>query len=49
MFVIEGEITIENKKLGKRDGLGVSETKKFKIQAKDNSRILLMEVPININ
>lgn len=49
VFVIEGEITIENKKLGKRDGLGIFETEKFKIQAEANSKILLMEVPMNIN
>ena len=46
VFVIEGEILIENKILNKRDGFGISEAENFKITANENSEILLMEIPM---
>ncbi|HAF30538.1 MAG TPA: hypothetical protein DCG75_15960 [Bacteroidales bacterium] len=49
VFVINGKITIENQELNMRDALGISETKEFKIKAESDSRILLIEVPMNIN
>lgn len=49
IFVIEGEITVENKLLGKRDGFGISEIKKFSIKAENDSKVLLIEIPMNIN
>ncbi|MFO7829759.1 MAG: pirin family protein [Bacteroidales bacterium] len=49
IFVIEGSISIENQQLNKRDGLGISEIKNFGISASENSKILLMEVPMKIN
>ncbi|PLX12533.1 MAG: hypothetical protein C0597_13065 [Marinilabiliales bacterium] len=48
-FVIEGKITIDNHKLEKRDALQISETKEFNIRAEKDSRILLIEVPLQIN
>ena len=48
-FVIEGEITIENHKLGNRDAVQITETKEFNISAEKDSRILLIEVPMQIN
>jgi len=47
-FVLEGEAEIEGQKLEKRDGFGIWETKKINIKASDNSKILLMEVPMTI-
>ena len=44
-FVIEGEVSIDNQALSRRDGLGISETDSFKIKANGNAELLLMEVP----
>lgn len=49
VFVIEGKITIVNHELNKRDGLGISETSSFKINTINDSRILLMEVPMQLS
>lgn len=48
IFVIEGEASIENNLLNSRDGIGISEVKKFNITVHKNSRLLLMEVPMQI-
>ncbi|MFP4024551.1 MAG: pirin family protein [Thiohalospira sp.] len=49
IFVIEGSISIENNLLNTRDALGITETKKFNITATSDCKILLMEVPMQIN
>jgi len=46
-FVIEGSIEVAGDHLEKRDALGVWDTESFSISAAPNSRILLIEVPIN--
>ena len=46
-FVIEGEIKINEIELDSRDGVGISETDTFKVTAKSNAEILLMEIPMN--
>lgn len=48
VFVLEGEAEINNEKLGKRDGIGVWETKSLQVKASPNTQLLLMEVPMNI-
>jgi redox-sensitive bicupin YhaK (pirin superfamily) len=45
-FVIDGEVTINDKKLSRRDGLGISETDKLEIKADADAELLLMEVPM---
>lgn len=45
-FVIEGEVTINDQKLSRRDGLGITETDQIKIVAESQAELLLMEVPI---
>ena len=47
VFVIEGEATVAGNELNRRDGLGVSETQEIKISVKSDSKILIMEVPMN--
>lgn len=47
-FVIEGGMTIEEQKAGKRDAIGLWETKQFDIQIEANSTILLMEIPMQL-
>lgn len=48
VFIIEGQIKIEDQELNKRDGLGISEVNSIDIQSPSDSRILLMEVPMHI-
>ena len=47
-FMIEGRASIEGESLEKRDALGVWETESFSITAEENSRILLVEVPMKL-
>jgi redox-sensitive bicupin YhaK (pirin superfamily) len=46
-FVIEGAVQVNGIELDKRDGIGISETQSFEIKASADSKILLMEVPVN--
>ena len=48
-FVIEGEVNINDQVLSKRDGMGIWEIDQISFEAKANSKILLMEVPLTIN
>jgi redox-sensitive bicupin YhaK (pirin superfamily) len=45
-FVIEGDITLNQIVLNRRDGLGITGEKDFQICANANSEILLMDVPV---
>lgn len=45
-FVLEGEVEINNEKLLTRDGFGIWDTESFKVNASENARVLLMEVPM---
>ncbi|EAQ99626.1 pirin family protein [Maribacter sp. HTCC2170] len=45
-FVLEGDITIENQTLNKRDGFGIWDIDKITIKADSNSKLLLMEIPM---
>lgn len=46
-FVLEGKFTIGGQELLKRDGLGVWDTVTVPVEASGDSRILLLEVPMN--
>lgn len=48
LFVLEGEIEIDNTSLQKRDAIGFWNETNFTIQASQNSQILLMEVPMEL-
>jgi redox-sensitive bicupin YhaK (pirin superfamily) len=47
LFLIEGKITIDNESLSRRDGIGIWETDEFSITANENSKVLLIEIPMN--
>jgi quercetin 2,3-dioxygenase len=47
VFVIDGNITINDQKLNKRDGFGVWNTDKISIAVDNDAEILVMEVPMN--
>lgn len=45
-FVIEGDVTINDQKLNRRDGLGITEADSLNIKADSDAELLLMEVPM---
>jgi len=47
VFVIEGEVEIDNQLLQKRDALSISKTVAFEMKFKQASKLLLIEVPLN--
>ena len=48
VLVLEGKVTINGNVLDTRDGLGISDTKSFTMDATEDARVLLMEVPMII-
>lgn len=46
IFVLEGEITMLDQKLGKRDGFGIWETDGFTVSADCDAELLIMDVPM---
>jgi redox-sensitive bicupin YhaK (pirin superfamily) len=47
-FVLEGSVTIDGQQLSKRDGYGVWDTESVNIKTTPGSKILLMDVPMNL-
>lgn len=47
-FILEGNSIIAGQSLNKRDGFGIWNTNKIEIQTEENTKILLMEVPMTI-
>ncbi len=48
VFIIKGGATINEKKIEKRDGMGIWGIDKIEIKANTNSKILIMEIPMKI-
>ena len=48
LFVIEGQINIENQTLEKRDGFGIWNTDEIKYKAEKSTKVLVMELPMEI-
>lgn len=48
MMVVEGEVTIDQEILGRRDAIGFWEESEFKITANKESQVLVMEVPMEL-
>lgn len=46
VFVLEGNAIINGQKLGRRDALGIDSNKEFKVDCIEDSRILLLDVPM---
>lgn len=46
VMVIEGEISIDNEFLSKRDAIGIFQTNNFNISSKSNTQLLFIEVPM---
>ncbi len=47
VFVLNGDVTINNQSLNKRDGFGVWDVNQLDIKADTDAEILLMEIPMN--
>jgi redox-sensitive bicupin YhaK (pirin superfamily) len=48
VFVLEGDVEINSEQLSKRDGMGIWDTETIHVKATDNTRVLLMDVPMNL-
>lgn len=48
VMVIEGEITIANEQLHEKDAVGISESSTFAVTTSTNSKVIVIEVPMNI-
>src|SRR3989338_1894644 len=46
-MIVEGEVQVHEQVLGKRDALGLWEIEKVQFFANTNSRLLVIEVPMN--
>jgi redox-sensitive bicupin YhaK (pirin superfamily) len=46
LFVLEGEVVVDNEVLSRRDAIGLSDVNKASTLANQNSSLLLMEVPV---
>ena len=47
-FILDGEVEIDGQILSKRDGIGIWDTDRFNVKALNDTRILLMEVPMSL-
>jgi hypothetical protein len=47
LFVISGKINLLNQELSDRDAIGITETEQFSIKAGEESRFVIIEVPMN--
>lgn len=48
-FVLEGSLSIAGQDLSKRDGFGIWDTDEITVKASENARVLLMDVPMDMN
>jgi redox-sensitive bicupin YhaK (pirin superfamily) len=47
-FILEGEVEVAGHKLSRRDGIGIWDTAEIDFNSLSDSRVLLMEVPMNL-
>ena len=47
VFVIEGEVTVDNNTLSPRDAIGIWDVDNIEVKTKNGSRLLFIEVPMN--
>ncbi|MEO6167112.1 MAG: pirin family protein [Chitinophagales bacterium] len=48
VFILEGDVTVNGQSMKTRDGLGISNSTEIILNTESNSKILLIEVPMNI-
>lgn len=49
LFVLEGKVKVSDKELSKRDGIGIWEVDELIVSSLEDSRVLLMEVPLQLS
>lgn len=49
VFVLEGDVMINDQLLAKRDGYGLWDTKSFHLKTKSEAKVLVMDVPMDLN
>ena len=47
LFVIDGEITLDDETLGPRDAIGIADAKEISFKAGKDSQLLVIDVPMN--
>ncbi|MEM7647393.1 MAG: pirin family protein [Pseudomonadota bacterium] len=47
VFVLEGEVGVADETLAEKDGMGIEDSQRFVVNAKDYSRVLVIEVPMS--
>lgn len=47
VFVIDGQLTIADITLGKRDAIGLWDTHKYQVEAQQDSKFIIVEVPMD--
>jgi len=47
LFVIEGQISLAGELLNRRDAIGLNDIDEFMFTAEENSKVLIMELPMN--
>lgn len=48
VFILEGDVTVNGQSMKKRDGMGISNATEITIKTESDSKILLIEIPMNI-
>lgn len=48
VFVLAGSVTVEGEELSARDGMGIWGTESFQVEASEDARVLLMDVPMSL-
>jgi len=48
-FILEGKASIQGQELNKKDGFGLWDTDNISVSAEEDSKILLMEIPMGVN
>ncbi len=48
LFVLDGEVQVDNQGLAKRDGMGIWDVDSFSVKATSEAKVLLMEVPMQV-
>lgn len=49
IFVIEGEVETADEKLTRRDAIGIWDTENVQLNVKENSDVLIAEVPMALS
>lgn len=49
VFVIEGKLNIDGQLMERRDGMGIVDTKEVEINFLEDTKVLIMEVPLEFN